>query len=94
MVRNAVFAPTGRRIDAVMDSGGFFSPGEEGIVVPIRALKVSHERDSVIPPFFRAEVRGIPPMADRDYKWPSNDAWRARKDALFGRPSGASTERL
>jgi hypothetical protein len=68
-------------------SGGFFTPGKDSIVVPIRFLKVSQERDSFFLPMPEAEVRTVPHMPDQDYKWLADDAWRTRNDALFaGRP--------
>jgi hypothetical protein len=61
--------------------------GERCRVVPIRYLKVSQERDSFFLPMPEAKVRNVPHMPDQDYKWLSNEAWRARNDALFaGRP--------
>ena len=86
-VRNVVFGTKDRRDYAIVASGGFFTPGKDSIVVPIRSLKVSQERDSFFLPMPEAEVRTIPHMPDQDYKWLSDDAWRTRNDALFaGRP--------
>src|SRR5215213_9501872 len=45
-VRNVVFGSRDRRDYAIVASGGFFTPGKDSIVVPIRFLKVSQERDS------------------------------------------------
>jgi hypothetical protein len=67
--------------------GGFFTAGKDSIVVPLRSLKVSQERDSFFLPLQHAEVTTVPLMPDQDYKWLSDDAWRTRNDALFeGRP--------
>jgi hypothetical protein len=86
-VRNVVFGTKDRRDYAIVASGGFFTPGKDSIVVPIRSLKVSQERDSFFLPMPEAEVRTVPHMPDQDYKWLSDDAWRTRNDALFaGRP--------
>lgn len=85
-VRNIVFGTKDRRDYAVVASGGFFTPGKDSIVVPIRSLKVSQERDSFFLPIPHAAVKGIPLMPDQDYKWLSDEAWRTRNDALLARP--------
>jgi len=86
-VRNVVFGTKDRRDYAIVASGGFFTPGKDSIVVPIRSLKVSQERDSFFLPMPEAKVKTIPLMPDQDYKWLSDEAWRTRNDALFaGRP--------
>ncbi|HZH12095.1 MAG TPA: PRC-barrel domain-containing protein [Microvirga sp.] len=85
-VRNVVFGTKDRRDYAIVASGGFFTPGKDSIVVPIRSLKVSQERDSFFLPITEAKVRTIPHMPDQDYKWLSNGAWRTRNDAFFARP--------
>jgi hypothetical protein len=86
-VRNVVFGTKDRRDYAIVASGGFFTPGKDSIVVPIRFLKVSQERDSFFLPIAEAQVKTVPHMPDQDYKWLSDDAWRTRNDALFeGRP--------
>ena len=86
-VRNVVFGTKDRRDYAIVASGGFFTPGKDSIVVPIRSLKVSQERDSFFLPMPEAGVRTVPHMPDQDYKWLADDAWRTRNDALFaGRP--------
>jgi hypothetical protein len=85
-VRNIVFGTRDRRDYAIVASGGFFTPGKDSIVVPIRFLKVSPERDSFFLSMPQAEVKTIPLMPDQDYKWLSDEAWRTRNDALFARP--------
>src|SRR5215204_3244833 len=85
-VRNIVFGTRDRRDYAIVASGGFFTPGKDSIVVPIRLLKVSPERDSFFLPMPQAEVKSVPAMPDQDYKWLSDEAWRTRNDALFARP--------
>jgi hypothetical protein len=85
-VRNVVFGTKDHRDYAIVASGGFFTPGKDSIVVPMRSLKVSQERDSFFLPIANAEVRSVPLMPDQDYKWLSDDAWRDRNDALFGQP--------
>ncbi|WP_201863387.1 PRC-barrel domain-containing protein [Microvirga soli] len=82
-VRNVVFGTKDRRDYAIVASGGFFTPGKDSIVVPIRSLKVSQERDSFFLPMPEAQVKTVPHMPDQDYKWLSDEAWRARNDAIF-----------
>ena len=82
-VRNIVFGTQDRRDYAIVASGGFFTPGKDSIVVPIRFLKVSQERDSFFLPIPEAKVRTVPLMPDQNYKWLSDEAWRSRNDALF-----------
>jgi hypothetical protein len=85
-VRNIVFGTRDRRDYAIVASGGFFTPGKESIVVPIRSLKVTQERASFFLRISQAEVNSVPHMPDQDYKWLSDEAWRSRNDALFTRP--------
>jgi len=85
-VRNIVFGTKDRRDYAIVASGGFFTPGTDSIVVPIRSLKVSQERDSFFLPMPAARVKGVPLMPDQSYKWLADEAWRARNDALFAQP--------
>jgi PRC-barrel domain protein len=82
-VRNVVFGTKDRRDYAIVASGGFFTPGKDSIVVPIRYLKVSQERDSFFLPMPETKVKTIPHMPDQDYKWLSDQKWRTRNDALF-----------
>lgn len=84
-VRNIVFGTKDRRDYAIVASGGFFTPGKESIVVPIRSLKVSQKRDSFFLPLLEAQVKSIPLMPDQEYQWLSDDAWRTHNDALFAR---------
>jgi hypothetical protein len=67
-------------------SGGFFTPGNDSIVVPIRSFKVSQERDSFFLSITHAEVRSVPLMPDQKYKLLGNKTWRNRNDELFGEP--------
>ena len=85
-VRNIVFGTRDRRDYAIVASGGFFTPGKDSIVVPIRSLKVSQERHSFFLAMTEREMKTIPLMPDQDYGWLSDDAWRTRNDALFARP--------
>jgi hypothetical protein len=85
-VRNVVFGTKDRRDYAIVASGGFFTPGKDSIVVPIRSLKVSQDRDSFYLSLPNAEVKTVPRMPDQDYKWLADGEWRARNDALFAKP--------
>jgi hypothetical protein len=85
-VRNVVFGTKDRRDYAIVASGGFFTPGKDSFVVPIRFLKVSQERDSFFLAIPEAEVKTVPLMPDQDYKWLADEAWRVRNDARFARP--------
>src|SRR5215208_7478395 len=77
-VRNIVFGTRDRRDYAIVASGGFFTPGKDSLVVPIRSLKVSQERDSFFLPLPEPVVKTIPLMPDQDYQWLLDDAWRTR----------------
>jgi PRC-barrel domain len=85
-VRNIVFGTKDRRDYAIVAAGGFFTPGKDSLVVPIRFLKVSPERDSFFLPLPEVQVKTVPHMPDQDYQWLSDAAWRTRNDALFARP--------
>ncbi len=85
-MRNIVFGTKDRQDYAVVASGGFFSPGNESIVVPIRFLKVSQERDSFYINISATRVKSVPLMPDQDYKWLADQAWRTRNDSLFAVP--------
>jgi sporulation protein YlmC with PRC-barrel domain len=82
-VRNIVFGTKDRRDYAIVASGGFFASGKDSIVVPIRSLKVSPERDSFFVAIGHEAIKNIPLMPDQNYMWLSDAAWRNRNDALF-----------
>jgi hypothetical protein len=82
-VRNIVFGTKDRRDYAIVASGGFFTSGKDSIVVPIRSLKVSPERDSFFVAMGHEAIKNIPLMPDQNYVWLSDAAWRNRNDALF-----------
>jgi hypothetical protein len=82
-VRNIVFGTKDRRDYAIVASGGFFTPGKDSIVVPIRSLKVSQGRESFFLPITKQAMKSIPLMPDQDYAWLSDQKWRARNDAVF-----------
>ena len=81
-----MFGTKDRRDYAIVAAGGFFTPGKDSVVVPIRFLTVSPECDSFFLSMPQAEVKTIPLMPDQDYTWLSDEAWRTRNDALFARP--------
>lgn len=81
-----VFGTRDRRDYAIVASGGFFTPGQDSIVVPIRSLMVSQERGSFFLPLTSAAAKTVPLMPDQDYAWLKDQAWRDRNDALFARP--------
>jgi hypothetical protein len=85
-VRNVVFGSRDHRDYAIVASGGFFTPGKDSIVVPIRSLMVSQERGSFFLPITSASAKTVPLMPDQDYAWLGDRAWRDRNDALFARP--------
>jgi hypothetical protein len=85
-VRNIVFGTKDRRDYAVIASGGFFTPGTDSLVVPIRSMKVSQERDSFYLAISQTQVRAVPLMPDQDYRWLADEAWRTRNDAMFAQP--------
>jgi sporulation protein YlmC with PRC-barrel domain len=82
-VRNIVFETKDRRDYAIVASGGFFTPGTDSYVIPIRSLKVSQEGDSFFLAIPEAKLRTVPLMPDQAYKWLSDEAWRTRNDAFF-----------
>jgi hypothetical protein len=82
-VRNIVFGTKDRQDYAIVASGGFFTPGKDSIVVPIRSLKITQERLSFFLPISKDAMKAVPLMPDQDYRWLSDQKWRTRKDALF-----------
>lgn len=82
-VRNVVIGTKDRWDYAIVASGGFFTPGKDSIVVPLRYLQVNQERDSFFLRIPESEMRTVPLMPDQDYQWLSDEAWRARNDAIF-----------
>lgn len=82
-VRNIVFGTKDRKDYAIVASGGFFTPGHDSIVVPIRSLKVSDTRETFFLPITKEAVKAVSLMPDQDYKWLADDAWRSRNDEHF-----------
>ena len=84
-VRNIVFATKDRQDYAIVASGGFFTPGKESFVIPIRSMKVSPERDAFFLSISQDKVKAVPLMPDQQYGWLLDEAWRSHNDALFGK---------
>jgi hypothetical protein len=85
-VRNIVFGTKDRRDYAIVASGGFFTPGKNSIVVPIRSMKVTQGRETFFLPLSLEAVKTVPLMPDQEYRWLSDMSWRTRNDARFLRP--------
>jgi len=84
-VRNIVFGTKDRKDYAIVAAGGFFTPGKDSIVVPIRSLMVSQGRETFFLSISRDAMKAVPLMPDQDYRWLSDEKWRSRNDALFVR---------
>lgn len=85
-VRDVVLATKDHEGYAIVASGGFFIPGTDSIIAPIRFLRVSQERDIFFLPMPQEDVKSVPLMPDQDYAWLSDADWRSRNDTLFARP--------
>lgn len=85
-VRNIVFGTKDGQDYAIVASGGFFTTGTDSIVVPIRSLKVTQDRSSFFLPIDKDVMQKVPLMPDQDYNWLTDQAWRARNDAIFATP--------
>ena len=82
-VRNIVLATKDRRNYAIVASGGFFVPGKNSLVVPIRFLQTTEGRETFYLLIPKSKLSTVPLMPDGEYSWLADDAWRARNDALF-----------
>src|SRR3954468_12139896 len=74
-VRNIVFGTKDRKDYAIVASGGFFTPGKDSIVVPIRSLMVSQGRETFFLSISRDAMKAVPLMPDQDYRWLSDEKW-------------------
>ncbi|WP_041803021.1 PRC-barrel domain-containing protein [Rhodopseudomonas palustris] len=83
-VRNIVFGTKDGRDYAIVASGGFFTAGQDSIVVPIKSLMVSQDRSSFFLPISKEVMKAVPLMPDRGYAWLSDQKWRTHNDTLFG----------
>ena len=77
-VRNIVFGMKDRKDYAIVASGGFFAPGKDSIVVPIKSLTVSQARKSFFLPISQDAMKAVPLMPDQDYRWLSDQPYAAR----------------
>lgn len=82
-VRNIIIGTEGRRDYAIVASGGFFVPGRNSIVVALRYLRVSQERNSFFLSVTQDDLANIPLMPDNGYQWLSDDAWIAENNRRF-----------
>ena len=82
-VRNVVIGTKDRWDYVIVASGGFFTPGKDSIVVPLRFLQVDQERDSFFLRIPEEEVKKVPLMPDQDYAWLADEEWRSKNDAFF-----------
>jgi hypothetical protein len=82
-VRNVIIGTRDRWDYAIVASEGFFIPGKDSIVVPLRYLQVNQERNSFYLRISSAEVKTVPLMPDQDYLWLADEDWRATNDAIF-----------
>jgi hypothetical protein len=84
-VRNIVLATKDRPTYAIVASGGFFTSGQDSIVVPIQFIKASYDRGSYFLLIPETKIKTAPRMPDQEYKWLSDKSWRSRNDAVFAR---------
>jgi hypothetical protein len=84
-VRNVIIGTRDRWDYVIVASGGFFIPGKDSIVVPLRYLQVNEARNSFYLRIPSAEVKTVPLMPDQDYLWLADETWRATNDAIFQR---------
>lgn len=82
-VRNVVIGTKDRWDYAVVASEGFFIPGKDSIVVPLRYLQVNEARSNFFLRISSAEVKAVPLMPDQDYLWLTDEEWRATNGAIF-----------
>lgn len=82
-VRNIIIGTEGRRDYAIVATGGYFVPGKNSIVVGLRYLRVSRERNSFYLAISQADLVNVPLMPDNDFAWLSDDAWLVQNDTRF-----------
>ena len=82
-VRNIIIGTEWRRDYAIVATGGFFVPGKNSIVVALRYLRVSRERNSFYLALTQADLANVPLMPDNNYEWLSDDASLAPNDSRF-----------
>lgn len=82
-VRNVVLGTKDRRDYAIVASGGFFIPGKESYVIPLRFLKVTIDRESFFTGVPHAKLSKGTLMPDQNYRWMTDRNWLAKNDAFF-----------
>lgn len=89
-VRNVIIGTKDRWDYVIVASGGFFVPGKDSIVVPLRYLFVDQERQSFFLRISNTQVKAVPLMPDQEYRWLTDEKWRATNDAIFRSLASAS----
>lgn len=82
-VRNVILGTEDRSDYAIVATGGFFVPGKNSIVVTLRDLRVSQERNSFYLSLTQADLANVPLMPDNNYAWLSDDRWLAENNRRF-----------
>eukprot|EP01034_Spumella_vulgaris_P013829 gene13829-biopygen12156 len=82
-VRNIILGTEERSDYAIVATGGFFVPGTSSIVVLLRDLRVSQERNSFYLAVTQADLADVPLMPDNIYSWLSDDEWLAENNRRF-----------
>lgn len=82
-VRDIIIGTEGKRDYAVVASGGFFVPGKQSYVVPLRYLRVTQERNSLFITVTQEDLAAVPLMPKNEYQWLSDEVWLSRNDASF-----------
>jgi hypothetical protein len=82
-VRNVVIGTRDRQDYVIVASGGFFVPGKESLVVPLRYLFVDQKRKSFFLRISNTQVKAVPLMPDDEYRWLTDQRWREANDAIF-----------
>ena len=82
-VRNVVLGTEDRSDYAIIATGGYFVPGKSSIVVTLRDLRVSQERNSFYLSVTQADLAHVPRMPDNNYAWLSDDRWLAENNRRF-----------
>jgi hypothetical protein len=67
----------------IVASAGFFAPGKDSIVVPLRYLQVDQTRGRFFLRISSAEVKTVPLIPDQDYRWLADEGGSATNDAIF-----------
>ncbi len=82
-VRNIIIGTEGRRDYAIVATGGYFVPGKDSIVVALRYLRVSGERNSFYLALTKADLANVPLMPENNYGWLADDTWLERNNSQF-----------